>query len=57
MDITAKFAEVSKENQYKLPTLYWLPKLHIARSIATSCLTAIKNIGFDTIILLTKETE
>ena len=28
IDITAKFAMGIKENQDKLPTLYWLPKLH-----------------------------
>ena len=27
IDITAKFAVNIKENQEKLPTLYWLPKL------------------------------
>ena len=28
IDITDKFAVGIKENQDKLPTLYWLPKLH-----------------------------
>ena len=28
IDITAKFAVGIKENQDKLPTLYWLPKHH-----------------------------
>ena len=28
IDITAKFAVGIKESQDKLPTLYWLPKLH-----------------------------
>ena len=58
-----------------LPTLYWLPKLHIrpynARFIANSssctttvlskllipCLSAVENIGLDTMILFTKGTE
>ena len=61
-----------KENQYKLPTLYWLPKLHkrpykarfiansssctttILSKLLTSGLTAVKNIGLDTMILFTK---
>ena len=64
-----------KEKQDRLPTLYWLPKLHkrpykarfIANSssctttvlskLLTSCLTAVKNIGLDTMILFTKGTE
>ena len=73
--ITAKFAVSIKEKQDRLPTLYWLPKLHkrpykarlIANSstctttvlskLLTSCLTAVKNIGLDTMILFTKGTE
>ena len=61
--------------QDRLPTLYWLPKLHkrpykarfIANSsscmttvlskLLTSCLTTVKNIGLDTMILFTKGTE
>ena len=61
-----------KEKQDRLPTLYWLPKLHkrpyearfIANSsscattvlskLLTSCFTAVKNIGLDTMILFTK---
>ena len=72
---TAKFAVSIKEKQDRLPTLYWLPKLHkrpykarfIANSssctttylskLLTSCLTAVKNIGLDTMILFTKGTE
>ena len=64
-----------KEKQDRLPTLYWLPKLHkrpynarfIANSssclttvlskLLASCLTAVKNIGLDTVILFTKGTE
>ena len=64
-----------KEKQDRLPTLYWLPKLHkrpykarfIANSssctttvlskLLTSCLTAVKNIGLDTMVLFTKGTE
>ena len=75
IDITAKFAVSIKEKQDRLPTLYWLPKLHkrpykarfIANSsscttsvlskLLTSCLTAVKNIGLDTVILFTKWTE
>ena len=75
IDITAKFAVRIKEKQDRLPTLYWLPKLHkrpykarfIANSssctttvlskLLTSCLTAVKNIGLDTMILFTKGTE
>ena len=75
VDITAKFAVSIKEKQDRLPTLYWLPKLHkrpykarfIANSssctttvlskLLTSCLTAVKNIGLDTMILFTKGTE
>ena len=75
IDITAKFAVNIKENLDRLPTLYWLPKLHkrpykagfIANSnsstttvlskLLNSCLTAVKNIGLDTMILFTKETE
>ena len=47
IDITAKFAVSIRENQDKLPTLYWLPKLHKrpykARFIAnsSSCTTII----------------
>ena len=41
-DITAKFAVSIKEKQYRLPTLYWLPKHHKrpykARFIANSSL-------------------
>ena len=40
IDITAKFVVGIKENQNKLPTLYWFPKLHNrpykARFIANS---------------------
>ena len=40
IDITAKFAVIVKEKQDRLPTLYWLPKLHKrlykARFIANS---------------------
>ena len=75
IDITAKFAVSIKEKQDRLPTLYWLPKLHkrtykarfIANSssctttvlskLLTSCLTAVKNIGLDTMIMFTKRTE
>ena len=64
-----------KEKQDRLPTLYWLPKLHkrpykarfIANSssstttvltkLLTSCLTVVKNIGLDTMILFMKGTE
>ena len=28
INITAKFSVDMKENKHKLPTLYWLPKLH-----------------------------
>ena len=57
IDITAKFAVGIKDNQDKLPMLYWLPKLHkrpykhVSLQILvhvrllfvhTSCLTAIK---------------
>ena len=52
------FGVKAKENQDKVPTLYWLPKLYkknykarfIANSIVlvqqllTSCLTAVKNV-------------
>ena len=52
-----KFSVCVKERQDRLPTMYWLPKLHKARFIAnsssctttelskllTSCLTAVKN--------------
>ena len=47
IDITAKFAVSIKEKQDRLPTLYWLPKLHKrpykARSIAisSSCTTTV----------------
>ena len=47
IDITAKFAVSIKEKQDRLPTLYWLPKLHKrpykARFIAnsSSCTTTI----------------
>ena len=72
LSILLLFAVSIKEKQDRLPTLYWLPKLHKrphkARSIAnsssctttvlskllTSFITAIKNIGLDTI---TKGTE
>ena len=75
IDITAKFAVSIKEKQDRLPTLYWLSKLHkrpykarfIANSssctttvlskLLTSCLTAVKNIELDTMLLLTKGTE
>ena len=76
IDITVKFTAMSiKEQQDRLPTLYWLPKLHkrpckarfIANSssctttvlfnLLTSCLTAVKNIGLDTMILFTKGTQ
>ena len=75
IDIIAKFAVGIKENEDKLRTLYWLPKLHkqpykahfIADSssctttflsrLLTSCFTAVKNIGLDTMILFTKGTE
>ena len=66
-DITAKFAVSIKVKQDKLPTLYWLPKLHKrpykARFIAnsSSCTTAIlcklhalllsKNIALDTMTI------
>ena len=64
-----------KEKQDRLPTLYWLPKLHkrsykalfiansssctitILSKLLTSCLTAVKNIALDTMILFTKGTE
>ena len=73
--VATKFAvNIEKKKQDRLPTLYWLPKLHKrpykARSIAnfscctttvlsklSSCLTAVKNIGLDTMILLMKGTE
>ena len=75
IDITAKFALSIKEKQDRLPTLYWLPKLHkrpykvrfiatsssctttVLSKLLTSCLTAVKNIGLDTMILFTKGTE
>ena len=50
------FGVKAKENQVKVPTLYWLPKLHkfIANSsfctttelskLLTLCLTAVKNM-------------
>ena len=75
IDITAKFAVSIKEMQDRLPTLYWLPKLHkrpykarftansssctttVLSKLLTSCLTAVKNIGLDTMILFTKGTE
>ena len=75
IDITAKFAVSIKEKQDRLPTLYWLPKLHkrpyqarfitnsnsctttFLSKLLTSCLTAVKNIGLDTMILFTKGTE
>ena len=47
IDITAKFAVSIKETQVRLPTLYWLPKLHKrpykARFIAnsSSCATTV----------------
>ena len=47
IDITAKFAVSIKEKQSRLPTLYWLPKLHKrpykARFIAnsSSCITTV----------------
>ena len=47
IDITAKFAVSIKEKQDRLPTLYWLPKLHKrpykARFIAnsSSCTTTV----------------
>ena len=47
IDITAKFAVSIKEKQGRLPTLYWLPKLHKrpykARFIAnsSSCTTTV----------------
>ena len=47
IDITAKFAVNIKEKQDRLPTLYWLPKLHKrpykARFIAnsSSCTTTV----------------
>ena len=47
IDITAKFAVGMKENKDRLPTFYWLPKLHKrpyrARFIANSrsCTTSI----------------
>ena len=47
IDITAKFAVSIKEKQDRLPTLYWLPKLHKrpykARFIAnsSSCMTTV----------------
>ena len=55
--MAAKFGLFVNEEHSKLPTLYWLPKLHKSRFIAnssactttelsillTSCLTAIKN--------------
>ena len=47
IDIIAKFAVGIKENEDKLPTLYWLPKLHKrpykARFMAnsSSCMTTI----------------
>ena len=47
IDITAKFAMSIKEKQDRLPTLYWLPKLHKrpykARFIAnsSSCTTTV----------------
>ena len=47
IDITAKFAVSMKEKQDRLPTLYWLPKLHKrpykARFIAnsSSCTTTV----------------
>ena len=75
IDITTKFAVSIKEKQDRLPTLYWLPKLHkrpykacfivnsssctttVLSKLITSCLTAVKNIGLDTMILFTKGTE
>ena len=60
---------------HRLPTLYWLPKLHkrpykarfidnsrsctttVLSTLLTSCFTAIKNIGLDSMILFTKGTE
>ena len=53
--IALHFGVKAKENQDKVPTLYWLPKLHkkpykarfIANSsskLLTSCLTAVKNM-------------
>ena len=47
IDITAKFAVSIKDKQDRLPTLYWLPKLHKrpykARFIAnsSSCTTTV----------------
>ena len=45
IDITAEFAVSIKEKQDRLPTLYWLPKLHKrpykARFIANSCTTTV----------------
>ena len=73
--MTAKFAVSIKEKQDRLPTLYWLPKLHkrpykarfiansssctttILSKLLTSCLTAVQNIGLDTMILFMKGTE
>ena len=60
-----------KEEQDRLPTLFWVPKLHKRHFIAnssscttkvlskllTSCLTAVKDIGLDTSVLFTKMTE
>ena len=75
IDITANFAVSIKEKQDRLPTLYWLPKLHkrpykarfiansssctttVVSKLLTLCLTAVKNIGLDTMILFTKGTE
>ena len=75
LSILLLFAVSIKEKQDRLPTFYWLPKLHKrpykARFIANSsscmttvlskllisCLTAVKYIGLDTMLLFTKGTE
>ena len=49
IDITAKFAVSIKEKQDRLPTLYWLPKLHKrpykARFIANSSSCTTTNLS------------